>query len=692
MLVRAYCTYEMVKTRSTLSLEKRSKMVEEILDKGLCKFKPIRTKEIRHTNKVYTHITTSKESCKGTKAFIVADLETILVKNTHTPYAAGLMVVRPGKDITHEHIDTYFSEDYSILSDKFEDRSTRVLYEMIHRIEALGIREKRPFTVYFHNFSRFDGILLVRYLTSRVDDKLTLKPLIRNKIFYELIICRGKKIIMRFRDSLMILKGTLHDLVANICPSLGNKKDIDHTSLNKDNLKQNKEEIIEYLRQDVLLLGGIMQKTQAIFFEEFETDIESKLTLASLALAIFRKKFYDDNQWRIYIPSQNADKFIRKGYYGGHTDAYIPYGKDLYYYDVNSLYPFVMKEFPMPGGQARWIDNIEEKHLDTMLGFVLTHVECPTNIKRPFLPYHDEDGTLIFPTGEFSGVYYIEELKYARTYKITMLYGYFFERKESPFKEIISVLYEKRLQAKKEGNIVVSYVYKILMNSLYGRFGINPLSSKTHIGDSNDLKRIMIMDTFVVADVLGEDSFVMSYKENVGISSLDHWNPPRNSAVQLSAAITASARIHMYPYISRDDCYYTDTDSVVFGNPLNEEDLSPTELGKFKEEAKIKEAVFLVPKQYYFEDANEVKNTLKHKGPAKKYVTKEIFKEIYKEPFKKIPVEVTNLFESNKIEFLVKRTVRPVNVGVTFYRKRIPLFNDKGYGLVVYLGRSMRIY
>ncbi|GJX24821.1 hypothetical protein Tco_0231117 [Tanacetum coccineum] len=63
-------------------------MVEEILDKGLCEFEPIRTKEIGHKNMVYTHITTSKESCKGTKAFIVADLETILVKNTHTPFAA----------------------------------------------------------------------------------------------------------------------------------------------------------------------------------------------------------------------------------------------------------------------------------------------------------------------------------------------------------------------------------------------------------------------------------------------------------------------------------------------------------------------------------------------------------------------------------------------------------------------------
>nr|GEZ49384.1 hypothetical protein [Tanacetum cinerariifolium] len=279
ILVKWYCTEEFRKTaRYKLSIEKRSKILQETIDKGLFEFAPIKAKEIRHKNKIYSHITTSKEVCKETKPFIVANLETILVNDIPKPYAAGLM--------------------------EFKDRSDKVLYEIIHRIEALG-----------------------------------------------------------------------------------------------------------------------------------------------------------------------------------HADAYIPYGENLYYYDVNPLYPFVMKEYPMPGRKAHWIDSIKEEHLDTMLGFVLAYVECHTDIKRPLLPYRDATGTLIFPT--------------------------------------------------------VSYVYKILMNSLYGRFGVNPLSSKTLI---------------------------------------DQWKPPSNSAVQLSAAITASVRIHTYLYISMDDCYYTDADSVVLGNSLNEEELSLTEL------------------------------------------------------------------------------------------------------------------
>ncbi|KAL0386792.1 UNVERIFIED_CONTAM: DNA polymerase [Sesamum latifolium] len=57
----------------------------------------------------------------------------------------------------------------------------------------------------------------------------------------------------------------------------------------------------------------------------------------------------------------------------------------------------------------------------------------------------------------------------------------------------------------------------------------------------------------------------------VGRATRRNGGTHRGSAIQLAAAITASARIYMYPFISREDCYYTDTDSVVLGQPLPEE-------------------------------------------------------------------------------------------------------------------------
>lgn len=59
--------------------------------------------------------------------------------------------------------------------------------------------------------------------------------------------------------------------------------------------------------------------------------------------------------------------------------------------------------------------------------------------------------------------------------------GYLFEKMESPFKDFVSTLYESRLKARNDKNEALAYVYKILMNSLYGRFGIHPKSTITEV-------------------------------------------------------------------------------------------------------------------------------------------------------------------------------------------------------------------
>lgn len=52
------------------------------------------------------------------------------------------------------------------------------------------------------------------------------------------------------------------------------------------------------------------------------------------------------------------------------------------------------------------------------------------------------NNTLLFPTGKFVGVYFSEELKYARDlgYQIIPLRGYLFEKMSSPFESFVSDL------------------------------------------------------------------------------------------------------------------------------------------------------------------------------------------------------------------------------------------------------------
>lgn len=350
-------------------------------------------------------------------SFIVADLETVILNDVHVPYAVGFLIVRPEDDLSsssiYDEIESYFSEDFpSIVFQTFEERSNKIMFDFLERLVVVIRMEMKKKDshlqiVYFHNFSRFDGIILLKYLATH-GSKYTFKPLMRNNKLYELSIYQKKspikkkkndlstddtrqpKLLFKLRDSLTLLTGSLDQLSKNLCHHLGHKGSIQHENVKVENLNNNRSSLLDYMKQDILLLGGVMQRAQSIYYSSFSVDIVTKLTMSSLALSIFRTNFYDPSTFPIHIPNQNEDTFIRRGYYGGHADTYIPKGDNLNYYDVNSLYPFIMKTFSMPGGKPVWHGNLEKKNqydiLENMYGFFEAHIVCPISIKRPFLP------------------------------------------------------------------------------------------------------------------------------------------------------------------------------------------------------------------------------------------------------------------------------------------------------------------
>lgn len=592
---------------------------------------PQEVKAIGKKSRYPNHIPALKPRSKERGGFIVADTETVLINDVHVPYAVGFLVVKPDEDVCAKpnySIETYFSEDHIIVISEFKDRSNRMLFDFLERLEVVAA-ERKIRTVYFHNFSRFDGILFLKYLASH-GDKYTFKPLMRDHRLYDLAVYRGTKLLFHLRDSLTLFPSKLEILAKTLCPQLGSKGSIQHDKVQVSNLLGMRDELLNYLKQDIRLLGGALQKGQEIYWTQYKVDIVNCLTSSALAMRIFRMCYYDPNHWPIHIPSRNEDTFIRRGYYGGHTDVYKPYGENLYYYDVNSLYPYIMKTYHMPGGVPVWNGNLEDMELSNLYGFMEAYVECPCTMSRPFLPYRDSNNTLLFPTGKFIGVYYSEELIYARDlgYKIIPLRGYLFEKKHSPFDSFVTSLFGKRQEAKKTGNEAMAFGYKLLMNSLYGRFGINPKTTITEICDKERHDFLLKRDNYINGNMLSKDYYIASYISNAGNVADSDWNPPRISAVQLAAAITACSRIHMYKYISRPDCYYTDTDSAILGSPLPEDEISSIELGKLKMEEFVIRGIFLAPKSYYIKtkDSNE---KIKYKGAAKQHVDAEWFESQY---------------------------------------------------------------
>lgn len=263
------------KDRPALSSEERYSSLSSIIQAGLSEIEPITAREIRNRKSSHPiHITALKPCRTELKPFIVADTETILIDNVHMPYAAGLLMVRPGEQINDIMIDTYFSEDYSIILDSFEERSTKVLYDLVLRISTIVRQEQSTLTIDFHNFSRFDGILLLKHLVCH-HKSYKLKPLMRNHRLYELAVYSGKKLLFRFRDSLNLLPGKLSALAKNLCPGLGPKGSIPYEEVTLSNLASMKKFLLDYMKQDILILGGVMQKAQEISWKLYKMDIES---------------------------------------------------------------------------------------------------------------------------------------------------------------------------------------------------------------------------------------------------------------------------------------------------------------------------------------------------------------------------------------------------------------------------------
>jgi hypothetical protein len=143
-------------------------------------------------------------------------------------------------------------------------------------------------------------------------------------------------------------------------------------------------EVIKYCKLDCKVLHEILVYFNSLIFNHFSINVHTKhiLTLPSLAMRIFKAHFMPENT--IYQLLGNVEMAIRESYTGGAVDVYKPHNfksivnviyrkirslfTKLYYYDVNSLYPYVMAYFDMPIGKPTYFEGISEPlmlmHLD----------------------------------------------------------------------------------------------------------------------------------------------------------------------------------------------------------------------------------------------------------------------------------------------------------------------------------------
>lgn len=465
-------------------------------------------------------------------------------------------------------------------------------------------RKWRNYRFVAHNGGKYDFIPIIEELVKQKKNKnLNLEILTKGPnetpFFVRIEDNAGKTRYLQ--DSFALMPRGLDSLTHSFVPDAP-KLDFDLEKIDKwnDMTDENKREMLKYLKRDCTSLFDVLEQFTRTLLELTDNTCPPQLTIGSTAMTAYRSYFMDRD---LSIPDcydpdkkQDPESQFRKSYFGGRTEVYRKYGQDLYHYDVNSLYPYCYTRKPVPIGNV----SHTGKHFpidDEDMGGVLKikgHVPENTNSYIPVLPYrytNDEitQERVIFPCGDIDGWYMAKEVRYAlevgalEHFEIVdsyaSKYGY-------PFEEYGERNYDLKNSIDKEVKPGKYKIVKFLLNSFYGKFGMDRFHSSVKIGD---VTKEFQQGKEVINDELAELGIMIEEEESFAPYIL-----PR-----IASAITAQARIEMHKWFRQvhdkgGKVWYCDTDSVVTDVELPEGE----DMGEMDLEGVLEEGVFLAPKVY----------------------------------------------------------------------------------------------
>lgn len=430
----------------------------------------------------------------------------------------------------------------------------------------------------------------------------------------------------------------------------------------------------EYLEFDCRSLYEIIMEVIAASKLPLQDFVRCPTT-ASLSMRTFRTEFPDQYETATLSYFKGTDKtaedFIREAYVGGRTEVFKSRLHDGFYYDVTSLYPYVMRAFSYPvdkyfmtsGGMAlaTWEEFLD---FEEGGGIIEATVNIPDSMLYPILPYYcPKRGKLVFPVGTIKAAWTLHELKfaYARGVKIEKVHKVlFFPRMSSIFVGFVNYFEKVKndntehipgsgLNKKGEKiNPSLRAYSKRILNSLYGKFASRrerkhyiskkelPLfiekkkKGKTLKDELEFFNLVLEHGTEYAEEVFSQDEYqekkmplsyphfdleeeIFEYTERV---ESDFIQP------QISCYVTSYARMHLYKAFETiiekgGDIFYCDTDSIFTNKSLPPEMVDSSTFGKWKLEAEIKTGLFAQGKGYYLEE-QDGKETKKFKGITKK--------------------------------------------------------------------------
>ena len=440
--------------------------------------------------------------------------------------------------------------------------------------------------VYFHNL-KFDFSFLEYFFTTEKIPYLkkcsNLNRIIYGEVKFSKLVKHNKKLIQKditiqFRDSLLLLNGSL-DILAK---SFGLPYKIEKEQDFYDRLTYTiTNDEISYLKRDVEILKDLIK----LLFEKYQIAKDPPLTTPSLARSILFNECLNKKQHdKLFNLPFHLDQELRPYYYGGFCYLNPKYqGKSLKKVsgvDVNSFYPSIMASELLPYSNPKIFKGYENDKLYHW--FYIVKINCelkpgkhPYILKKGFL---DKNNYIIVSEGDIEiGLWGFEiEMVKSRyncsTFEILKSFR-FSKMRENIFTNFLKKLYNAKQSAKgaeKQFN-------KLIINSLYGKYGQNQ-ESITH----------------VFTNFFENETYLEEFKTQ--------------SYLPLAMFITAKARFILNTHIDSfaDNFIYCDTDSIYFTGYLPNCVKLGSGLGEWDLEHDKEDALFLGQKMYKIGTMNKM--------------------------------------------------------------------------------------
>jgi len=454
----------------------------------------------------------------------------------------------------------------------------------IIKIIMLFKKKFKKFTLFAHNIKYDIRIMhLLDYLASNMFLNIPYVLRMLDSNIYVKFASFNNAYVIQFSDSMNYFRTSLSKLgkMFNMTKEDEEEYNLNYLDWNKQLLVTGKSRV----QKDTEILWHVLDKFSKMPFVH-------GITLASTSMNTFRRQYLKRT---IYFPEEYISIALQS-YHGGIVLPYkLSHNTKLYSYDINSLYPYVMKNNP-------YSVNFRGNRLDTK--WIYDDIKNNTYNYLCKVKYTGEGYSPVFDYHDNSLIPFLENEQWITGKELLALYENNFSilieellefENDYIFKDFVDDMYKKRMSATTEYE---KEFYKIILNSLYGKMAQHKKHSEfMKIEDIQDemIKYTLMNDNdtehfYINGEIYNKYGMYVTHSKEGTV----RYNP------LIASEVTANARLINYEYtkiFGFDNVHYTDTDS--FFTSVRKELLEGTELGKLKIE---KEGLFTIyaPKDYEY--------------------------------------------------------------------------------------------